>query len=81
MAIPFLKIGEVIISGITKSLLKKVAKAKSQVFIDKMTDHIIDIFGSKIINALKRKAEETDTKFDDGLVEVLEAIFNTEEDK
>lgn len=73
MVIPIVPL---IISGVTNYFIKKVAKAKSQEIIDKVLDTVLEYFGPWLIDALRRKALKTDTKFDDVAVKALADILD-----
>jgi hypothetical protein len=68
-----------IFAGIAQAFVavmwKKVAIAASEEFIEKCLDELVEHAGPKVMGWLEKKAAATDTKFDDGAVEVLKGVL------
>lgn len=64
-----------IAQAVVAVMWKKVAKAASEEFIEKLLDELWDIAAPKILKWLGKKAETTVTEIDDGLVEVAKKIL------
>ena len=79
MGFPIIPALQIVGAGVVNYFIRKAAKAKSQEFIDKVLDTILEYAGPAVISALRRKAEGTVNKVDDVLVNGLEDILDMKE--